>query len=339
MVDLVFNRRQMVLGATVAGAAMAAPALVRAQGSLQKMSILISTVPADPAFHVYYFAQEQGFYRDVGIDMEMKPTAGDATAVRVLLSGGADLASVGALPTIQAINAGTRLNIVSCYSPKLDYLLVAESGTRGGKDLEGKAVAVSQVGATSHLVAQLLIKKAGGDVSKVNWLSVGASSARVQALIAKRVAAAPLNSIFAERAAQMMATSNIGDAAEDLTDLLYGWEIATPQTIARDKQAIQGFVTATARAARWAYANPDEAAAISRKVLPQQAPAEVTSAIKAFAAKRFWGTSGELSPEKWGYTLAAMRDLGAITESPRLAGIAVPEFAAETARQLGPYSG
>lgn len=329
------GRRAMLAGA----ATLAAPSVLRAQGALQKLTLLISTLPADPAFHVFYFAQAKGFYRAQGVDLEMVPTNGDATAVRVLLSGAADIASVGVLPSLQAVIAGTHLDIISCYSPKLDYLLVAAADIHGAKQLDGRTVAVSQIGATSHLVAQLLIKQGGGDPSKVNWLSVGASSTRVQALIAKRVQAAPLNGVFAARAAAMAPTTIVGDAVRDLPNFLYAWEMVTPRTLAAKKPALQGFVTGTAQAARWAVQNPDEAAAISRTVLPDQPPAEIDAAIKAFAAKTFWGTDGALDPAKWDFTISAMRDLGVISASPRQADLYFPEFSAAALKQLGPVPG
>ena len=334
----ILTRRRAVLAGSGAALGLAAPAIVRAQGSLKKMSILISTAPADPAFHVYYYAQENGFYREQGLDFEMVPTNGDATAVRVLLSGGADIASVGALPTIQAVLAGTQLDIVSCFSPKLDYLMVTSAGVHDAKALSGQVVAVSQVGATSHLISQLLIRQGGGDPSQVNWLSVGASSARVQALVAKRVAGAPLNAIYAARAASFTQTNVIGDAARDLPELVYGWEIVTPRTLARDRAAIQGYVTATAKAARWAIDHPDEAAAISVKVLPDQPAADIATAIRAYAAKQFWGTSGALPRKNWDFTIDAMRDLGAIAGRPS-EGIVIREFSDNAAKQLGPFRG
>ena len=61
-------------------------------------------------------------------------------------------------------------------------------------------MAVSQVGAVSQMVPRLMVEGKGGDQSKVQWVSVGASAARLQSVIAKRVDGAPMNSVFAVRA-------------------------------------------------------------------------------------------------------------------------------------------
>jgi len=335
------GRRAFLARASAGLALAAAPGVVRAQ-NLRKLTVLVSTTPADPAFHVFYFAQNKGFYRDGGLDIEVKPMNGDTTAVRVLLSGGADIASVGALPSIQAAVAGGqaaagRMKIISCFNPKLDYLLVAAAGIDKARQLEGKAVAVSQVGATSHMIAQLLIERGGGDISKVNWLSVGASSARVQALIAKRVDAAPLNSSFAQRAKALGQVTVVGDAIQDLQNFVYAWEIVSPQMLEKNRDALQAFVTATARAARWAVGNAREAAAISQGVVPDLPPQEVAAAIEHFARQQFWGTSGEVSPRTWDYTMSSMLKLKAIELAPGYQDLVVPEFAAATARQLGDF--
>ena len=319
------------------GLLAAAPRAVRAQ-ALEKLRLLISTAPPDPAFHVFYFAQEKGFYRAAGLDVAVVPTAGDTTAVRVLLSGGADLASVGALPSLQAVLAGGGLQVVSCFNPKLDYLLVTEQAIGTARELEGKAVAVSQVGATSQVVAQLLIKHGGGDPAKVRWLSVGASSARVQALLSGRVAGSPLNASFAARAQAEGQVKVMANAASDLPEFVYAWELAAPATIQKRPQAVQAFVTATAQAARWAVVNPVQAAAISQKLLPDLPASELSSGIANFATKQFWGVDGRVTQAAWDFTVSSMRELGALQSRPSFATTVVGTFGAAAAAKLGPFA-
>ncbi len=75
--------RRKFLG-TVAGAATAVAAPRLALGQASKMSVLLGTAPPDPACHYYYYAQAKGFYKEAGLDVEIKPIGAETMALRAL---------------------------------------------------------------------------------------------------------------------------------------------------------------------------------------------------------------------------------------------------------------
>src|SRR5258708_31700020 len=107
--------------------------------------------------------------------------------LRALGAGECDVSWCGVSSALEVVAAGSKLKVLSAFTPKLDYLVVGNKDITSLKGFEGRSMAVSQVGAVSQLVPQLMMEQAGADPSKVQWLGVGASAARVQALIAKRV--------------------------------------------------------------------------------------------------------------------------------------------------------
>lgn len=324
--------RRKFLG-SVAGAATVVAAPRLALGQASKITILLGTAPPDPACHYYYYAQEKGFYREQGIDVEIKPIGAETLALRALLATEGDVGWVGGISTLQAVGAGSKLRVLACFTPKLDYLVVGQKSITSLKGFEGHSMAVSQVGAVSQLVPRLMIEGKGGDQSKVQWVSVGASAARLQSVIAKRVDGAPMNSVFAVRALKYDYLHVIGDALQDLPYFMYTWDVCSADAVQKKRQALVAFVAATAKGCRWATDNPGEAGAISRKVLPDLPPGEAEYAAADFAKKKFWHPTGKLSHETWDFTVATLLKLGNIKQTMKYDEIVLADLVDEAAKK------
>ena len=134
----------MVVGLAAAVGILATwPAVsTRAATPVGKLVLALGTAPPDLTCHIFYYALENGLYKEEGLDLEIKPLVGDQAAVRAVVAGEADLAWTGFAASLQATEAGAALVGISSMSPKLDYLLVAQKDVRSLKDLEGKKTAV-----------------------------------------------------------------------------------------------------------------------------------------------------------------------------------------------------
>src|SRR6185295_18563055 len=139
-----------------------------------------------------------------------------------------------------AVGAGSKLRVLLCFAPKLDYGVVCQKSIPDLKSFEGHSMAVSQIGAVSQLVPRLMIEGKGGDQAKVQWVAVGASAARLQSVIAKRVDGAPMNSVFAVRALKYDYLHVIGDALKDLPYFMYTWEVCSADAAQKKHPAARG---------------------------------------------------------------------------------------------------
>src|SRR5258708_2167746 len=98
------DRRDFVAGLAGVGAATVARSrVVGAQGGLTKLSVLIGTAPPDPASLYFYYARENGFYREHGIDIDLRPIGAETLALRALIAGEGDVCWCGGISTLQAI--------------------------------------------------------------------------------------------------------------------------------------------------------------------------------------------------------------------------------------------
>ena len=74
----------------------------------------------------YLVAQKQGWLGD--LEVEDVHVTGDANAMRVLLSGNADIGLVGTLNVLASIHAGADIRAVHSWQPIGDYSLVLATG-------------------------------------------------------------------------------------------------------------------------------------------------------------------------------------------------------------------
>jgi NitT/TauT family transport system substrate-binding protein len=325
------NSRTLLLALT-----LMASGAVHAQAT--KISVAIGTSPPDLTLQTYHFAQENGFYKAEGIDVQLTAYNGDATAMRAMAAGEADVAAgVGLGIPLKAIEAGARLKVILSVAPKMDYLLVAQKAIANVKGLEGRNVGISGPGAVSYQVPVLMVRAAGGDPAKVNFVSVGGSAARTLALVGKKIDGGVLNTSFASRTGKYDYLHVIGDAARDLPDFVYTVEVASERTIQQKRAALQAFATATLRGARWAMQNPEAAIAISQKLLPDVSKDEIAAGLRHFSKTEYYNADGVLRKAAWDFTLDELVKGGEIKQRLSYADYVVPEFGEAAAKKLGPY--
>ena len=76
----------------------------------------------------YLVAEKKGWLGD--LEVEDVHVTGDANAMRVLLSGNADIALIGTLNVLASINAGASIRAVHSWQPIGDYSLVLATSAR-----------------------------------------------------------------------------------------------------------------------------------------------------------------------------------------------------------------
>lgn len=155
-----------------------AAALIVAMLTLAWSSLAPSSQPAEkmviadasqPAFALIYIAAERGFFRDEGLEVELKSYALGRDALNSVIEGKADLATVYESPVVRQIYAGANLGIVSTLhtSTRNQALLVRKgSGISSVSDLRGKRIGVSQ-GTSMEFLLHVLLTTGGVPPSSV----------------------------------------------------------------------------------------------------------------------------------------------------------------------------
>jgi NitT/TauT family transport system substrate-binding protein len=330
------SRRVILRGSALTAAGIGFNGFRRAaRADDSSLRVVVATAPPDPAIHFFYYALENGFFKDQGVDVTASTISSEATTVRALLAGEGDVALfVGGLSALQAWSHGAKVRCVSSFAPKLDYQIIAQQDVADIKQLSGKSFGISQAGTVSQMVAKLAIEKGSGDQESVKWVSLGNSSGRVQALISKTVQAGLVNSAFLPRISKYNYLHVIGDTGVMLPNFLYCWDIAMVDTVAKKRSQIQALIIGNARAVRWAYANPDAAVAISQKVLPDADKDELDVAIRAYIKRRYWNVDGIVPPATFEFTGAELLKRGELDKLPSYGDFVVANFGETAKSQL-----
>src|SRR5215475_1652624 len=120
----------------------------------------------------YLVAQKKGWLGD--LEVEDVHVTGDANAMRVLLSGNADIGLIGTLNVLASINAGASIRAVHSWQPIGDYSLVLATG-KGSTlaDVAGKTFASSGPGGLPDQLPRLIMRKHGIDETTARFVQVG----------------------------------------------------------------------------------------------------------------------------------------------------------------------
>jgi NitT/TauT family transport system substrate-binding protein len=331
------SRRHVMTIAAGAFAAGLAPAISRAQ-QRTSIKLTISSAPPDPAAHFYYYAQENGFYRQEGLDVELTPIPVETNALRAIAAGEAQGGNPGSVSTLRAMRAGGRVRIGAAFAG-VDYLIVAKSDVADVKGLEGRTMAISGLNAATHTFALVMLQRRSVDVSRINWVAAGSSAARLTALLAGRVDAAILSSTFAATAMQRgSAYKSVADSVDDMP--AYPWivDILSQEFLRAQPQASQGLFTALSRAVRWMRANPDDALAISRRLLPDMPADALGVTVRRLIDRRIISDTGVVTPEAFDGLVQWLVSTNQLDQPVRFADAVEPQLIQGALATLGPVA-
>ena len=245
----------------------------------------------------YLVAQKKGWLGD--LEVEDVDVTGDSNAMRVLLSGNADIALVGTLNVLASIHAGAKVRAIHSWQPIGDYSLVLANG-KGSKlaDLVGKTFATSGPGGLPDQLPRLIMRKYGIDESTTRFVQVGGHAARLQAVIGGRADATLVNTVTALKGVQDGKVMVLARLSEEFPGLGYVWNVVRTDTLNKPElaAAFQTMTDIGIRGSRYIMENPDEAAAILHERLPDLDLAFLKAVVRDLNGENLWGVDGGLDP-------------------------------------------
>src|SRR5438093_12493607 len=141
---------------------------------------------------VWYLAQDRGFYKKNGLDVDLLFIPSTTTSVSSLVAGDVQVANASGGGVASAVVARADLVLVACYLNSLPYELVVGESVKSAEDLKGKTVGISRLGSASDVAARALIRGLGMEPEKqVLILQVGGPAERAAAFRAGRIVGFP----------------------------------------------------------------------------------------------------------------------------------------------------
>ena len=225
---------------------------------------------------------------------------------------------------LQPVAGGSDVALVGAHVSYDQYGMGVATGVSSVKELKGKKVGVSALGARSDLIARVILRRAGLDPAKdVELVAAGLAPARALALSKNLVQGVPLNQMVAAEAQKLGIKILELKSVPVVTDLL----MTTRSFIKREEDTVRRFMRGYADAIHHFVSRRDDSLAILKKYFPNNQGLTVDAMYNNFAAQL------RPLPELNGEALQALVDVGAAIEKPlkslKPADITEPRFVDE----------
>lgn len=263
-------RATAIVLVVIAGLILSPAAGPRVDGAAgpEKTSLSIGTSVRDIGFLNVYVADAKGFFKDEGLTVKVLYFRGSGEAVPALAGGVVDLLADSFTTAIDAYVAGQPIKAIWSLSNTPVYQIYARKEIKTVQELRGKKIAVSGIGALSHLITIYMLQRAGmPDADKaVQYLAVGGPTDRVAALRAGRVDAIP-STIPGSYLLEEEGFTKLLDLRNLIKEFEYEVFTAKNDFIKANPNTIRAVLRAVIRAGYFIRRNPVEAADILNKVI------------------------------------------------------------------------
>ena len=179
-------RRRLLKGVALLLGSAGLPGL-QAQLKLEKPKIMMAV---DGRATLYYLpltiAEQLGYFRAEGIDLQIVEAGGAEAALQAITSGAADVCSGAYEQTLnlQSKNQSFQSFVLQGRAPQIAFGVSTKAlpGYKTITDLRGKKIGVSAVGSPSHMIASQVLMRGGVKPDEVSFVAVGMTASALLAL-------------------------------------------------------------------------------------------------------------------------------------------------------------
>ncbi len=268
-----------------------------------------------------WVAKDKGFFREAGLDVDIKPGGGTGDNISKIEAGAAMFTPVDLTGLMLARGNGGAGNVIvvaGIQQRTMAALISLEgNGIAKPKDLEGKTLADSP-GSVVRNLFPTYAKLAGVDASKVKW--VNGAPANLIGLLAGGSVAGIGQFVVGEPTVESVAKGKQAVVLpySDVMSDLYGNVLITTTRIAKEQPDLaKRFIAALMKGLVHSIDNPDEAGRILQKNVPASASAPAAAECTLMSAfVRPAGSAGNvvgtIDTKRVAGSIKLLQDAGAI---------------------------
>lgn len=192
------SRRAFLAGSGAVAGAFATSS--RASVAADLTPVKIAATASESASNVFY-AQDLGFFRDHGLDVQLQLLGSSGAYVNGIISGTFDVGAVASGSLVTAYCRGLPFALVanggvySAATPQTMLFVARASSLRTAADFKGKTIAVSTLRDITQVSVMAWIDRNGGDLQSVTFVELSPPS-MLPALAQGRVDAAFIGEPF-----------------------------------------------------------------------------------------------------------------------------------------------
>ncbi|HEX6500249.1 MAG TPA: ABC transporter substrate-binding protein [Micromonosporaceae bacterium] len=269
-----------------------------------------------------YVGIKKGFFKDAGIDVDVKPGAGTSETTKLVAGGQIDFAPVDFTGELILLGSGKATGITALaaiHQRTLAGVMTLEGrGISSPKDLEGKTFGDSP-NSTTTLMFPTYAKLANIDPNKVKivnftppQLPAMLAAGKVDVIGQFAVGKPTIEKAAGGKKAVFLAYSDY------LTDL-YGNALVTRSQMVKDNpDLVKRFIGALMKSLQWSIDHPDEAGQILHEYQPQQDPTTAAAEMTLMASYVRSSSSGvpvgAFDQQRVARSIAILQAAGAIKQ-------------------------
>jgi NitT/TauT family transport system substrate-binding protein len=195
--------------------------------------------------------------RDQGIEVEDLYFQSSQDAFRAMVAGEADVA-LGTVTSAILLNmsAGENVKVIASDLQAPDYVLVSTPDVTSDEDLVGKRIGISTPGDVSDTLTRLVLEDRGVDPSQIDFVEIGGTSARMQALLSNQISGGAAHAAEGLSAVSQ-GLNNLFAYGETIPDYLQHGLIVQQTWLDDNEEFAQEMVDDFIDSTRWAAENKD----------------------------------------------------------------------------------
>ncbi len=281
---------------------------------------IIVTEPETPLVpnSVIDLADQLGYYKRAGVDVELVRVRATPSAVAALRSGQGEMANIGLDIALQLV-ARDQMQLRGVIVPDkaLPFVVIAKKEIANPKQLEGKVFGVGQIGSVDYVQSRMVLGNLGVGVDSLRFLAVGQPMIRAQALLAGQIDATAvtlgtwLTLGNKDGLGLLIDQSAYYNAAPLVTKL----NVVTADTAKSRHQDVQAVVGAIIAASRDFALNPEHWVDAMAKARPDVPRDQLEALSKAYA--KSWVVDGGLNNSELTFTTDAFYKSDDFKDIPR----------------------
>jgi putative hydroxymethylpyrimidine transport system substrate-binding protein len=292
------------------------------KGEAEKLTLDLDFYP-NPDHAGIYMAQEEGFFKDAGLEVAINSPSDPSAPLKDVASGRADLAITYEPELMLAREQGLDVVAVSALvnQPLTSLMWLKKGDVKGVADLKGKTVSYAGI-PYQEAFMRTILKRAKVPISAVKLVNVGFGlipslvSGSAQAMLGgySNVEGVDLQ----QRGKEPVITPVDQLGVPTYDELVI---VARRSTLEEKGERIRLFVNSLRRGTEAAAANPKAATeailAVNNDLEPKLVEAEVKATLPLLSARTPGKPYGWMNPEEWEAFAGWMRDEGLIEGQPK----------------------
>lgn len=281
-------------------------------------------------------AQEKGFFKEEGVNVEVQNFGSGLKVVQGVVAGGLDVGGSSIEPVLNAGARGQGISIIGAYTDRLTVAMVTPDSITEPAQLKGKTLGIQDVGAFREIMTRTVLEKAGLTPQDVQYRPVE-STGYTGALLGGQIQSGILQQ---EQVFDAIAKDDKFHALVDLyeqdPDYFYGTYFANRDWVAQNREKAVGFLAAITKAHRFMYDERKETVGIVAKATGFSNEAVGKAYDKLLDQNAVFPVNEGLEEERLEYTVDRLKDLKALQGAePNLSQIVDRAPIEEAVKKLG----